>query len=112
MIKLNIHEVKTHLSKYLAKLKTGDRILLCNRNQPVAEITALPKTPTHPRSVGLAKGQFSVSPVRANHCMPASDGWNVLAACAPLRWDWDLPRTRAMMPARLMAPVFCRMCFK
>ena len=38
MIKLNIHEAKTHLSKYLAKLKAGDRILLCKRNQPVAEI--------------------------------------------------------------------------
>jgi antitoxin (DNA-binding transcriptional repressor) of toxin-antitoxin stability system len=60
MIKLNIHEAKTHLSKYLAKLKAGERILLCNRNQPVAEITALPKTPVHPRPIGLAKGQFSV----------------------------------------------------
>jgi antitoxin (DNA-binding transcriptional repressor) of toxin-antitoxin stability system len=31
MIKLNIHEAKMHLSKYLAKLKAGDRILLCKR---------------------------------------------------------------------------------
>ena len=60
MIKLNIHEAKTHLSKYLAKLKTGEPILLCKRNHPVAEITALPKTPVHPRPIGLAKGQFSV----------------------------------------------------
>ena len=60
MIKLNIHEAKTHLSKYLAKLKTGERILLCKRNHPIAEITALPKTPVHPRPIGLAKGRFSV----------------------------------------------------
>lgn len=60
MIKLNIHEAKTHLSKYLAKLKAGDRILLCRRNQPVAEITPLPEAPTRPRPIGLAKGRFTV----------------------------------------------------
>ena len=62
MIKLNIHEAKTHLSKYLAKLKAGQRILLCNRNRPVAEITALPTAPVQPRPIGLAKGRFSVPP--------------------------------------------------
>ena len=60
MIKLNMHEAKTHLSKYLAKLKAGERILLCNRNHPVAEITALPKLPVQSRPIGLAKGRFSV----------------------------------------------------
>ena len=60
MIKLNIHEAKTHLSKYLSKLKAGDRILLCKRNQPVAQITALPKAPARPRPIGLAKGIFTV----------------------------------------------------
>ncbi len=60
MIKLNIHEAKTHLSKYLAKLKAGDRILLCKRNQPVAQITPLPEAPARPRSIGLAKGSFTV----------------------------------------------------
>ena len=60
MIKLNMHEAKTHLSKYLAKLKAGERILLCNRNHPIAEITALPKPPVQSRPIGLAKGRFSV----------------------------------------------------
>ena len=60
MIKLNIHEAKTHLSKYLARLKTGERILLCKRNQPVAQITPLSKIPTRPRPLGLAKQTFSV----------------------------------------------------
>ena len=60
MIKLNVHEAKTHLSKYLAKLKAGERILLCKRNRPIAEITALPETPTHARPIGLAKGRFTV----------------------------------------------------
>jgi antitoxin (DNA-binding transcriptional repressor) of toxin-antitoxin stability system len=60
MIKLNIHEAKTHLSKYLAQLKVGERIILCKRNQPVAQITPLPEAPIRSRSIGLAKGIFTV----------------------------------------------------
>ncbi len=60
MIKLNIHEAKTHLSKYLAPLKAGDRILLCRRNQPIAENPPLPEVLDHPRPIGLAKGRFTV----------------------------------------------------
>ena len=60
MIKLNIHEAKTNLSKYLAKLKAGERILLCRRNQPIAEITPLPEVSVRPRPIGLAKGRFTV----------------------------------------------------
>lgn len=29
MIRLNIHEAKTHLSKYLGRLARGETILLC-----------------------------------------------------------------------------------
>lgn len=56
MIRLNMHEAKTHLSKYLAKLKQGDVIVLCRRNTPVAEIRALPAARRKPRPLGLAKG--------------------------------------------------------
>ncbi|MDH4194216.1 MAG: type II toxin-antitoxin system prevent-host-death family antitoxin, partial [Nitrospirota bacterium] len=42
MIKLNIHEAKTHLSRYLDKLKKGETIILCKHNEPVAEIRGLP----------------------------------------------------------------------
>lgn len=62
MIKLNVHEAKTHLSRYLAKLKKGQTILLCRRNTPVAEIRALPATPEKPRPIGLAKSKFRVPP--------------------------------------------------
>jgi prevent-host-death family protein len=60
MIKLNIDDAKSHLSKYLKKLKTGERILLCKRNHPVAEITPLPEVPVRPRPIGLAKCTFVV----------------------------------------------------
>jgi antitoxin (DNA-binding transcriptional repressor) of toxin-antitoxin stability system len=36
MIKINIHEAKTHFSPYLVNLDQGETILLCKRNVPVA----------------------------------------------------------------------------
>jgi prevent-host-death family protein len=62
MIKVNIHEAKTHLSKYLTKLEQGEKIILCKRNVPIAEIVPITKTGNVPRPIGLAKGEFSVSP--------------------------------------------------
>lgn len=60
MIRLNIHEAKTRLSAYLAKLEEGETILLCKRNVPIAEIRPLPKKRQEPRPIGLAKGTFEV----------------------------------------------------
>jgi antitoxin (DNA-binding transcriptional repressor) of toxin-antitoxin stability system len=60
MIKVNIHQAKTHLSKYLAKLKKGEVIVICNRNVPVAEIHAISQPLTKPRPIGLAKNKFDI----------------------------------------------------
>ena len=60
MIRLNIHEAKTHLSRYLRVLQNGEKILLCKRNIPIAEIVPLEKKEKNPRPIGLAKGQFFV----------------------------------------------------
>jgi len=62
MIRLNIHEAKTHLSRYLARLEAGETILLCRRNVPIAEIRPLPPTNKEPRPIGLAKGLGHVPP--------------------------------------------------
>jgi antitoxin (DNA-binding transcriptional repressor) of toxin-antitoxin stability system len=62
MIRLNILEAKTHLSKYLARLREGESIILCKRNQPIAEIRPLPKRQTKPRPIGIARGKFRVPP--------------------------------------------------
>ena len=59
---LNIHEAKTHLSAILAALKPGDKVLICRRNKPIAEITALPSKPRKPRPIGLEAGKFTVPP--------------------------------------------------
>ena len=60
MIKLNIHEAKTHLSRYIGKLIRGESILLCKRNTPVAEIRPLPPQRKIKRPVGLAKGKVRI----------------------------------------------------
>lgn len=60
MIRLNIHEAKTHLSRYLARLARGELIVLCKRNVPIAEIRPLRQPRTERRPVGLAKERFQV----------------------------------------------------
>ena len=60
MIRLNIHEAKTHLSAVLARLRPGETILLCRRNKPVAEIRALAQKPTKRRPIGLEAGKLVV----------------------------------------------------
>lgn len=60
MIRINIHEAKTHLSRYLARLQKGDTILICRRNVPVAELRPVPPDRTRKRPVGLARDEFQV----------------------------------------------------
>lgn len=60
MIRLNIHEAKTHLSRYLDRLADEEVIVLCKRNVPIAEIRPLPPKRKEPRPIGLAKGRFEV----------------------------------------------------
>lgn len=60
MVTLNVHEAKTHLSRYLSRLTDGEKIILCKRNVPIAEILPLKRARTQPRPVGLAKGRFEV----------------------------------------------------
>jgi antitoxin (DNA-binding transcriptional repressor) of toxin-antitoxin stability system len=62
MIKVNMHDAKTHLSAYLARLREGESIVLCRRNTPVAEIRLLPEKPASRRPIGLAAGTFNVPP--------------------------------------------------
>ena len=62
MIRLNIHEAKTHLSAYLKRLQEGEVILLCRRNKPIAEIRPLPPERKKPRPIGLDKGTFQIPP--------------------------------------------------
>jgi antitoxin (DNA-binding transcriptional repressor) of toxin-antitoxin stability system len=62
MIRINVHEAKTDLSRYLATLAPGETRLVCKRNVPIAEIRRLPAQRLANRPIGLAKGVFQVPP--------------------------------------------------
>ncbi len=62
MTKLNIHEAKTHLSKYILQVQSGEVITLCKNDVPVALITPLPKEHRSRKHLfGLAKGKGKVT---------------------------------------------------
>ena len=63
MIKVNIHDAKTHLSRYLDQVENGDVVVVCRHNQPVAELRAIFAAPAHPaRVAGLLKGRVEWEP--------------------------------------------------
>ncbi|MEO5896926.1 MAG: type II toxin-antitoxin system prevent-host-death family antitoxin [Vicinamibacterales bacterium] len=53
---VNIFEAKARLSELIERAATGERILICKRNQPIAELRPIPAERNTPRPVGLAKG--------------------------------------------------------
>lgn len=62
MIVINIHEAKAKLSEYLDAVARGEQVVICKRNQPVAELRAVAPTRRTPRPIGLMRGQFEVPP--------------------------------------------------
>ena len=60
MIMVNVFEVKAKLSEYLEAVGRGERVLICKRNQPVAELRAVESTRTAPRPIGGGPHAFSV----------------------------------------------------
>ena len=73
MLKVNIHQAKTHLSRYVKRAKAGETIILCDRNKPIAEIR-----PLSPEFMELAQAKRPVG---------FDDGR------VPLGDDWDSPAT-------------------
>ena len=56
MIWVNVTEAKAHLSRYLKRVEQGETVVVCRRNEPIAEIRALPKPLREPRPVGIDRG--------------------------------------------------------
>lgn len=58
-MEVNTHEAKTHLSRLLKKVATGEEIIITKAGRPVAKLIPVevkPKT----RWLGSAKGEFVV----------------------------------------------------
>ncbi len=59
MIQVNIHEAKTHLSRLLARVATGEEVVIARAGKPVARLVALESVPGR-RRFGRDRGLFEV----------------------------------------------------
>jgi antitoxin (DNA-binding transcriptional repressor) of toxin-antitoxin stability system len=78
MKKLNLHEVKAQLSKYIEMVEAGETVIICKRNVPVAEMRPIPRKRKKAPELGWAEGTFTV---------PAD--FNEMAAEELTPWEGD-----------------------
>lgn len=57
---VNIHEAKTHLSRFVDQAAAGEEILIARAGKPVARLVSLVATKSKPRTLGLGKGRFTL----------------------------------------------------
>ncbi len=58
---INIHEAKTHLSKYLQQVAKGEEVVIGKYDQPIARL--VPYTADKPAyKFGLLKGKLTIEP--------------------------------------------------
>ena len=57
---MNIHDAKTNLSRYLEEVEKGEQVVICRRNEPIAEVRGIAQARKEPRPIGLAAGEFEV----------------------------------------------------
>lgn len=62
MIKINIHEAKTQLSKYIEMVEAGETIVICKRNIPVAEMRPIEKREKRTPILGSGQAAGEVLP--------------------------------------------------
>lgn len=64
MCRVNVFEVKAKLSEYLDRAASGERIVICRHNTPVAELRAVEAVRREPRPIGPLPGRpvFDVPP--------------------------------------------------
>jgi prevent-host-death family protein len=57
---VNIADAKTQLSDLIERVARGERVLICRRNQPVAELRPVAAARVEPRPLGQAKSLVDV----------------------------------------------------
>lgn len=59
MLTINIHEAKTHLSRFVEQAAAGEEIIIAKAGKPIAKLVPLQSLPRH-RNLGMFKGQLNV----------------------------------------------------
>jgi antitoxin (DNA-binding transcriptional repressor) of toxin-antitoxin stability system len=62
MLMVNIADVKARLSEYLDAVARGEQVVICNRNQPVAELRAIQPKRTAPRDLSPMFPDWQIDP--------------------------------------------------
>jgi len=58
---VNVHEAKTHFSKLLTRVQTGEEIIIAKAGRPIAKLIPIPLE-RKPRQPGTAKGKLWIAP--------------------------------------------------
>lgn len=59
MIKVNIHEAKTHLSRLVDQAAKGEAFVIAKAGKPLVKVAAL-DAPASPRRLGFMAGEIAV----------------------------------------------------
>lgn len=70
MVEVNVHEAKTHLSRLLARVATGEEVLISRAGKPVARLVSVAKAhsrraPDRDKGKGWISGDFDAPLPRA-----------------------------------------------
>jgi prevent-host-death family protein len=60
MQSVNIHEAKTHFSRFVDQAAAGEEILIARAGKPIARLVPLETDSDKPRVLGQGKGRFSL----------------------------------------------------
>jgi prevent-host-death family protein len=80
MLKYNISEAKAHFSKVMESVEGGETVILCKRNEPVAQVTPYttePPVKKHTTKIGWGKGTIKIHCDLTEPAIPESD-WEIL----------------------------------
>lgn len=58
MIKVNVADAKTNLSRYLEQVEAGEVVVVCRRNVPIAELRAIAAPARRRRRLGVGRKLF------------------------------------------------------
>jgi prevent-host-death family protein len=58
----NIHEAKTHFSKLLERVLSGEEVVIAKAGKPIARLLPFDEDTTAPRVPGIDKGKVVIKP--------------------------------------------------